>query len=68
MITNVCRKLGKGVLYVGGVLAALMLATGTNPDSAHHLSIGQTLGAVAFVLVCTAIVGGTLLAFGRKNQ
>lgn len=68
MIANVCRMVGKGVLYVGGALAALMLATGTNPNTEHHLSVGQTLGAVAFVLVCTAVVGGTLTYLGRRAE
>lgn len=67
MITNVCRLVGKGVLWVGGTLAALMLATGTNPNTEHSISFGQALGAVAFVLVCTALVGGTLLFVGRRK-
>ncbi len=67
MITNVCRTLGKGVLWVGGVLAALMLAVGVDPGQKHHLSTGQTLGAVLFVLVCTALVGGVLLLAGRRK-
>jgi uncharacterized membrane protein YhhN len=68
MITDVCRRLGKGVLALGLGLAGLMLAVGTSPATKHTLSTGQTLGAVAFVALSTVLVGGSLLLVGRRTR
>lgn len=68
MIPKVCRRLGRAVLWAGGTLAALMLAVGTNPDLRHGTTLGQTMAAALFVVVCAAVLGGILLLAGRRNS
>lgn len=62
------RKIGKAVLWAGVILAALMVASGSDPNVHHKTSQAGTLGAALFVAAAGALVGGVLMVLGRRTK